>query len=110
MSYVLALMVSLAQDRDLIAELASDRPEPAKTELLKMGSKAIPLLREAMASDSKTLSRRALELMAKITGQWGSGGGILWKRSFAEASLEAAAAGRPILLMHLFGKFDEEFC
>jgi hypothetical protein len=79
-------------------------------EFLKMGKDALPLLRELMASDSKKESRRALELMAKITGQWGSGAGIIWKRSYAEALKESEKTGKPVLLLQLFGKLDEEFC
>lgn len=93
----------------LMALLLQDLPQTDE-EILAMGKDALPMLREAMASDSKKTSRRALELMAKITGQWGSGAGILWKRSYAQALEESKRTGKPVLLLQLFGKLDEEFC
>jgi len=82
-----------------------------EAKILEMGSDAIPLLREAMASEDPATSRRALELMARITGQWGSdGAGILWKRSMADAIGAARATGKPIMMLHVFGNLDEEFC
>jgi hypothetical protein len=96
----LVTMIVLAFAQDL----------PSDEEILKKGKDALPMLREAMASDSKKTSRRALELMAKITGQWGSGAGILWKRSFADGLAESKKTGKPVILLQLFGKLDEEFC
>lgn len=89
--------------------LLQDLP-PSDEAILKMGKDAVPMLREALASDSKKTSRRALELLAKITGQWGSGAGVFWKRSLAEALPESEKTGKPVLLLQLFGKLDEEFC
>ena len=82
-----------------------------EAKILEMGTDAIPLLREAMASEDSATSRRAMELMARITGQWGSdGAGIVWKRSMAEAVEAAKETGKPIVMLHIFGNLDEEFC
>jgi hypothetical protein len=96
----------------LAACSAETRPELLdEARILDLGKDAVPLLREAMASTDPAVSRRGLELMAKITGQWGSdGAGIAWKRSTAEAVEEATRSGKPILLLHIFGRLDEEFC
>ncbi len=91
---------------------ACARPEGLdEARILEMGTDAIPLLRDAMASEDPATSRRALDLMARITGQWGSDGtGIVWKRSMAEAVEAARETGKPIMMLHIFGKLDEEFC
>jgi hypothetical protein len=36
--------------------------------------------------------------------------GIVWERSLAAARARAKSEGKPILLLHLFGRFDEEMC
>lgn len=36
--------------------------------------------------------------------------GVTWRGDFGAARKEAAATGRPILLLQLFGRLDEEFC
>lgn len=36
--------------------------------------------------------------------------GIRWEPSFAAACSRAAREGKPVLVLHLFGKLDEEFC
>lgn len=35
---------------------------------------------------------------------------IPWETSLAAARAKAARSGKPILLLHLFGRLDEEFC
>lgn len=35
---------------------------------------------------------------------------IPWETSLAVARAKAARSGKPILLLHLFGRLDEEFC
>ena len=37
-------------------------------------------------------------------------GGVTWETSFAAAKARAARERKPILLLHLFGRLDEEFC
>jgi hypothetical protein len=39
-----------------------------------------------------------------------SGSGIRWQKSLAAAKASAARTGKPLFLLHLFGKLDEEFC
>lgn len=36
--------------------------------------------------------------------------GVPWETSFEAAKARAGREGKPILLLHLFGKLDEEFC
>jgi len=36
--------------------------------------------------------------------------GVTWEASFAKAQARARAEGKPILLLHLLGRLDEEFC
>lgn len=36
--------------------------------------------------------------------------GVAWETSFEAAKQQAKKEGKPILLMQLFGKLDEEFC
>lgn len=38
------------------------------------------------------------------------GGKISWARSFEAAKFMAIRERKPILLLHLFGRLDEEFC
>jgi hypothetical protein len=88
---------------------ASDRDvaEEAIRMYAHRGPRALPELRTALEhSDDPRLRRRIRTAMGRITGQWGGDGGIVWKRSLAEA----IGGERPILLLQLFGKFDEEFC
>jgi hypothetical protein len=37
-------------------------------------------------------------------------GKIRWHASFAEACAAAKKSGKPVLLFHLMGKLDEQFC
>jgi hypothetical protein len=38
------------------------------------------------------------------------GQGIRWQKSLAAAKAMAARTGKPLFLLHLFGKLDQEFC
>jgi HEAT repeat protein len=79
----------------------------AALELVACGQAAIPELRAALDDPDPLVRRRAKAAMARITGQWGSdGAGIIWRRSLDDA----VGQGKPILVLHLFGSFDEEFC
>jgi hypothetical protein len=35
---------------------------------------------------------------------------VAWETSLAAAKARAARTGKPLLLLHLFGRLDEEFC
>jgi hypothetical protein len=37
-------------------------------------------------------------------------GGIRWEPSLAAAKAKAARTGKPLLLLHMFGRLDEPFC
>ena len=73
---------------------------------VEKGTAAIPELKIGLTDDSVKVQRYSTEALARITGQWGWQDGLLWKRSVAEAN----GLERPLMVLHLFGKFDEEFC
>lgn len=35
---------------------------------------------------------------------------VKWETNFAKAQAKAKKTGKPIFLLHLFGRLDEEFC
>lgn len=76
---------------------------------LEKGKTALPKLREYTQSDDPRLRARANEVIGTITGQYGSPVDLIWNRSLADA-ITASQGEKPILFLHLFGKFDEEFC
>lgn len=81
----------------------------ARAIYLEQGAKALPELRKHSQSDDPRLRSRANDVLGRITGQYGSAVDLIWKRSLTEA-IEASHGEKPILFLHLFGKFDEEFC
>ncbi len=71
------------------------------------GTSVLGRMREiAFESDNHRARKRAKDVIGKITGQWGSQTDLVWKRSVAEA----VNKDKPILVLQLFGKLDEEFC
>ena len=70
------------------------------------GAAAIPELKARIDDPNPVVRKRVKDALGRITGQWGSTGRLVWKRALAEAT----GQGKPILLLHLFGKFDEVFC
>ncbi len=100
------------QDRVLTAiERLRGEAEGAKEaiqQLVNLGETALPKLRAAAGTDPVFL-KRVKTVISRITGQWGSDGRLIWKRSMEEAR-KSNVKGRPILVLQLFGKFDEEFC
>ena len=83
-----------------------DQVEAAVAAWAARGETALPELREGLASDSVSVQTGCRRAMALITGQWGGRGGLVWKRSLAEAR----GGEKPLMVLHLFGQFDEEFC
>jgi len=73
---------------------------------VERGEAAIPELKRAAADEDPLVRRRAKRAIGRITGQWGGEAGIVWKRSIADA----LGKDRPVILLHLFGEFDKEFC
>ncbi|NRA97719.1 MAG: hypothetical protein HRU14_16100 [Planctomycetes bacterium] len=70
------------------------------TILALMGTLAIVAAQEPM-------DKEQLRKIAQTTGQWGGDlNGLIWKRSVKAAVNET----KPIMVLHLFGKLDEEFC
>lgn len=105
----LLLVLALGCSRTTaIDRLAGDEAtaREAIAELANRGETALPELRVAAAHEDPLVRRRAKTAIGRITGQWGSDRGLVWKRSLDEAT----GRGKPILVLHLFGKFDEEFC
>ena len=70
----------------------------------------LPKLREWAGDPDPRLKMRARTALGRITGQWASQTDVIWKRSMAEAKLESSVTGKPILMLHLFGNLNEEFC
>jgi hypothetical protein len=95
-------------DEQLLKALRLDEEtaKVAMADLVKRGKEAIPALRGASKDTDPIVRRRVNTVLGRITGQWGSKGTIVWKRSLEEAM----GLGKPILLLQLFGNFDEEFC
>ncbi len=94
--------------------LRSDDPERAAAAAeayLARGEAAIPELREALKDPDARTRKRVRGVLSKLSGQWGSDGdGILWKTSFDAAMAEARRRDLPILVLNLFGRFDQELC
>ena len=106
---LLATLVILGCSRPTaIQRLGADEAtaREAIAEFAKRGEAALPELKSAAAHEDPLVRRRAKTAIGRITGQWGSGGRLSWKRSLEEAT----GKGKPILVLQLFGKFDEEFC
>ena len=81
--------------------------EQVVQEYVRQGEAAIPELQEFLKHDDPQVRYRARTALGRITGQWGSdGNGIQWKRKIEDA----INSDRPILVLELFGRFDEEFC
>ena len=70
------------------------------------GEAAIPELKKGLADDSSNVKLGCRRALALITGQWGWDDGLMWERDIETAK----KAGKPIMVLQLFGKFDEEFC
>lgn len=74
--------------------------------MIAKGTDAIPELQAALESEDAAVRYQARSAMGAITGQWGSKGDLIWKRSVADAKNDE----RPLVVLHLFGNLDEEFC
>ena len=111
MKYAVVVLVLLAlgcSPPSAIDRLSGDEAtaREAIVALVQRGDAALPELRNAAAHEDPLVRRRAKTAIGRITGQWGSDTGLHWKRSLGEAT----GKGKPVMVLHLFGKFDEEFC
>lgn len=70
----------------------------------------LPKLREWAGDPDPRLKVRARTALGRITGQWASQTDVIWKLSMADALVESKKTGKPILMLHLFGRLNEEFC
>jgi len=73
---------------------------------VEAGEEVLPKLREWAGDVDPRLKSRARHALGRVTGQWGSQTGVIWKRSMADG----VNGDKPLLVLHLFGKLDEEFC
>ena len=106
-----ALLLALAaacSPRTAIDRLSGDEAtaREAIAALVERGDAALPELRTAASHEDPLVRRRAKTAIGRITGQWGSETGLHWKRTLGEAT----GQGKPVLVLQLFGRFDEEFC
>ena len=42
--------------------------------------------------------------------KWTDAQGVVWETSFAQAKARATREGKPIFLLHLFGRLDDAMC
>lgn len=78
---------------------------------MRNGALGVALLAGALAlagcASGETAKTPSAAEQARITGQWGGSlDGLRWRRSVADAT----GQGKPILVLHLFGELDKEFC
>jgi len=102
----LAASCSSPTPADRLGALDEDVARETVRRFVERGEEALPELRALANHEDSLVRTRAKTALGRITGQWGWDGGLLWKRSVEEA----VGQGKPILVLHLFGKFDEEFC
>lgn len=82
------------------------------------GTAFLPQLRKWAANDDPRLRLRARSAIGRVTGQWGSQTDLVWGRDFKQATAQASALakknpdamGKPIMLLHLFGSLNKEYC
>jgi hypothetical protein len=70
------------------------------------GTAAVPELKARLDDPDPIVRRRVKTALGRITGQWGGDGRVVWQRDFQAA----VGKGKPVMLLQLFGKLDEEFC
>ncbi|GHC67255.1 hypothetical protein [Roseibacillus persicicus] len=102
----LALALTVFAEENPLASADSAIARQAIASAIKKGPAVLPELRTYGKSDDPRLRVRANEAIGGITGQYGSEVDLIWKRSVKEAINPT----KPLLVLHLFGNFDEEFC
>jgi len=104
----LCLTLAACARPTVIDRLRGDEPtaEEAIRAFVARGEAALPELRAAATDADALVRRRAKTAIGRITGQFGSETGLIWKR----AMKDAVGRGKPIVLLHLFGELDKEFC
>jgi hypothetical protein len=100
----------------LVSACSASSPDPLKgdeatakeaiAQFVSRGEAAIPELKARIKDEDPVARKRVKTALARITGQWGWDGGVVWERDFAKA----LAKGKPVMVLQLFGKLDEEFC
>lgn len=74
------------------------------------GKEMLPQLRKWASDDDPRLKLRARTALGRITGQFAAQTDLIWELDFDKAVEKAKAEKKPILMLHLFGKLNEEFC
>ncbi len=74
------------------------------------GKEILPTLRKWSASDDPRLSARAKTALGRATGQWSNQTDLVWEKSFEDAVKRSKEEQKPIMVLQLFGNFNEEFC
>ena len=92
--------------------LAGEHGDTVVMNYVSEGDSAVPELVELLEHEDPSVQYRARTALGHITGQWGArGDGIRWQRSLADVLEDPNHdPDRPILVLELFGRFDEEFC
>lgn len=106
LALLLALVLSAQSAEHPLASPDAQIARQAIAIAIEKGPAALKELRMLARSDDPRLRVRANEAIGKITGQYGSSLDLIWKRSLAEAVNQE----KPVLMLQLFGNFDEEFC
>ena len=75
-----------------------------------MGKHVLPQLRQWAIDPDPRLKTNARTAIGRITGQWASQTNLIWHRDFKKAQAQAKKENKPLMVLHLFGKLDEEFC
>lgn len=111
-SFAAILSGAMASDKILAGLTSNDDAlvRQAIADASAKGAEYLPTLREWAKSDDPRLNLRARTCIGRITGQWGSETDLVWQRSFDDAVKLAMEQNRPIMLLQLFGKLDDEFC
>ena len=89
-----------------VAQAAEERTEPTR---ILDGSKVLAIERPA----KEVVERLSAGASASATGAENpsvSAGLVRWHTSFADACDAVRKSGKPVLLFHLMGRLDQQFC
>jgi len=106
------LFVPLTQ-ADLKDDLMTSDPSLAQSAIdtcVAKGKEMLPQLRTWATDDDPRLKLRARTALGRITGQYAAQTDLIWELDFEKAVEKAKKEKKPILMLHLFGKLNEEFC
>ena len=92
--------------------------EPATKTLLRASATPAPAARPASSDPTKVkaVEPRVKAVVAELSAPAASDnpkvepGKVHWHPSFAAACVAAQKSGKPVLLFHMMGKLDDQFC